>query len=318
MPRPKALAPWRLFAAVPILAAVLIAAPAVGAQDVDVDGDSDEETGSVSETAIEINADGGTAISDASSGDGNFVDPTGSVTTTAAAAQQVGSILEAQGIPNASPQAVESAIADLGLDGGAIGIKDALLLGEYLAGPLTAEQRVGVETAFATAAAGNGGTASANADGGSITVGDINSGGNEGNTIEIGNVGAPAEEADEEKKPAPAPEEKKAEKEAKVAPVPVAEKEAAPVEEEVIEEKAVVVAPAPEAEKVVEAPAPVAPAPAPAPEPVGAAAPVVALPSTGTGPAAVAGWDIGSAGLFGLLAAALCVVVVSRRRLGAR
>jgi len=51
------------------------------------------------------------------------------------------------------------------------------------------------------AAAGNAGTAESAANGGAISVGNVNSGGNSGNTIEVGNtLCAPAE-----KKPAPAP-----------------------------------------------------------------------------------------------------------------
>lgn len=41
---------------------------------------------------------------------------------------------------------------------------------------------------FDTAAAGNGGLAVANADGGAISLGDVNSGGNTGNTISVGNT----------------------------------------------------------------------------------------------------------------------------------
>ena len=41
-----------------------------------------------------------------------------------------------------------------------------------------------------TAAAGNGGTATSSADGGSVSVGDINSGGNVGNAVAVGDVGS--------------------------------------------------------------------------------------------------------------------------------
>lgn len=41
---------------------------------------------------------------------------------------------------------------------------------------------------FDTAAAGNGGWAGAHADGGAVTVGDVNSGGNAGNSISVGNT----------------------------------------------------------------------------------------------------------------------------------
>ncbi|MDP9363067.1 MAG: hypothetical protein M3Q10_02345, partial [Chloroflexota bacterium] len=40
-----------------------------------------------------------------------------------------------------------------------------------------------------TAAAGNGGTADASANGGAVAIGDINSGGNTGGTISVGDVG---------------------------------------------------------------------------------------------------------------------------------
>ncbi len=40
-----------------------------------------------------------------------------------------------------------------------------------------------------TAAAGNGGTADASADGGAVAIGDVNSGLNSGNAIAVGNVG---------------------------------------------------------------------------------------------------------------------------------
>ena len=52
-------------------------------------------------------------------------------------------------------------------------------------GLLTAATRVGV-AAQDTAAAGNGGTADASANGGAVGIGDINSGGNVGNAIAAG------------------------------------------------------------------------------------------------------------------------------------
>lgn len=56
-----------------------------------------------------------------------------------------------------------------------------------------------------TAAAGNGGTAESSANGGAVSVGDVNSGMNSGNSIEVGDTScAPA------KKDAPAPEKKDA------------------------------------------------------------------------------------------------------------
>ncbi|MBL8128275.1 MAG: hypothetical protein JNM64_11600 [Chloroflexia bacterium] len=54
-----------------------------------------------------------------------------------------------------------------------------------LMGTSTASAR---DTWIDIAAAGNGGIAGANADGGAVTVGDVNSGGNAGNSIAVGNT----------------------------------------------------------------------------------------------------------------------------------
>ena len=48
--------------------------------------------------------------------------------------------------------------------------------------------QVGVAAAQDTAAAGNGGTATANASGGAVSVGDVNSGFNSGNAVAVGDV----------------------------------------------------------------------------------------------------------------------------------
>ena len=264
-------APLRLVVALMILLGMAALVPAAGAQDVDVSDDSAEETPAPSETTITISADGADAIADAGSGDLNAAAAAGvagaGTGEALVGAQEAAAFLSAPGtIPNVSQEAVDAAIANLGLDPTALGVKEVLLVGEYLGGPLTAEQRVGVEAAFSTAAAGNAGTASANADGGTITLGDINSGGNQGTTITVGNVGEPA------------PEEPEVCKECEQ-PAPVADEKPAPVEEEkpapVVEEQ-----PAPVVEEQ-PAPAPVAEA-APAPVAARGVAPI-ALPNTGTG-----------------------------------
>ena len=279
-------APLRLVVALMILLGIAALAPAAGAQDVDVIGDSAEETPAPSETTITISADGADAIADAGSGDLNAAAAAGvagaGTGEALVGAQEAAAFLSAPGtIPNVSQEAIDAAIANLGLDPTALGVKDVLLVGEYLGGPLTAEQRAGVEAAFSTAAAGNAGTASANADGGTITVGDINSGGNQGTTITVGNVGEPAPE-----EPAPVAEEK---------PAPVEEEKPAPVVEE---------QPAPQVEEQ-PAPAPVEEA-APAPAAAQEVAPI-ALPNTGTGTSAGHGDVAGS--LLGLAAMAGLVVV---------
>ena len=60
------------------------------------------------------------------------------------------------------------------------------------------------------AAAGNGGTAESAANGGAISVGNVNSGGNTGNVIEVGDTSCVAKPVVEEKKPAPVYEKKPA------------------------------------------------------------------------------------------------------------
>ena len=62
-----------------------------------------------------------------------------------------------------------------------------------VAGGAAAVTAMGVQRAAAqdTAAAGNGGTADASADGGSVSVGDVNSGLNSGSAISVGDVGSP-------------------------------------------------------------------------------------------------------------------------------
>ena len=62
-----------------------------------------------------------------------------------------------------------------------------------VAGGAAAFTAMGVQRAAAqdTAAAGNGGTADASADGGSVSVGDVNSGLNSGGSISVGDVGSP-------------------------------------------------------------------------------------------------------------------------------
>jgi len=224
------------------------AAPADAGPAVVIDG------GDVSsETVIDISADGGTAIADASGGDENFA------------------------FADAGDEAVDEGDDDGGR-GGVLGLRDELVDGGDDAAP-----------AGDTAAAGNGGTADASANGGAVAIEDINSGGNAGNTIEVGDtnvapVPAPA--------PAPAP-----------APKPVAPKPAAP--EKPAAPKPV--APAPkEAAPAPAAPKEVAPAPEEAAPARAARAPrvrvaqqaeaaprarggqraraVATLPSTGVGP----------------------------------
>jgi hypothetical protein len=51
------------------------------------------------------------------------------------------------------------------------------------------------------ASAGNGGGAVASANGGAVSVGDVNSGGNAGNAIIVGNTNAGVEEVKPEAKP---------------------------------------------------------------------------------------------------------------------
>ena len=107
-----------------------------------------------SETVIEIDADGGTAIADASGGDDNFAFVNDDEDVT---------VIEGED------------------RGGVLGLRDDLLgLNQDV---VIVEEDI--------AAAGNGGTATASADGGAISVGDINSGGNSGNSIVVGNVGSP-------------------------------------------------------------------------------------------------------------------------------
>ena len=68
-------------------------------------------------------------------------------------------------------------------------LKQGVVVGAALAAlvgsTLTASAR---DTWLDIAAAGNGGLAGANADGGAVTVGDVNSGGNAGNAIGVGNT----------------------------------------------------------------------------------------------------------------------------------
>jgi len=136
-----------------------------------------------SETVIDISADGGTAISDASGGDENFA------------------------FANAGGEGAGDD-EDEGR-GGVLGLRDELLGGGDDAG-----------AAGDTAAAGNGGTADASANGGAVAIGDINSGGNSGNTITVGDTNVA---------PAPAPEKPKpVAPEKPVAPKPVAPKPVAP------------------------------------------------------------------------------------------
>jgi len=63
------------------------------------------------------------------------------------------------------------------------GVLGALVGGTFLAGT------DGVSAQEEIAAAGNGGTADASANGGAVAVGDVNSGGNTGNVIGIGDTG---------------------------------------------------------------------------------------------------------------------------------
>jgi len=84
---------------------------------------------------------------------------------------------------------------DLNADGG-VGISDASGGDDNIAFDVDGDGDIDGDD---IAAAGNGGTADAAANGGAIAVGDVNSGGNFGNEIEVGDtVCAPA--------PAPAPE----------------------------------------------------------------------------------------------------------------
>jgi len=61
------------------------------------------------------------------------------------------------------------------------------ILGTAAAGIVAGVQQASV-AAQDTAAAGNGGTASADASGGAIGIGDVNSGGNTGDAIAVGDV----------------------------------------------------------------------------------------------------------------------------------
>ena len=123
-------------AAVALSIGLVVTAPQVDARD-----DHDDRGGSVvihggtvsSSTTVDISANGGTAIADASGGNNNVA------------------IVAGRGGDN---------------DGDGVDI----------------------------AAAGNGGTANASANGGAVVVGDINSGGNQGNTIVVGNTGGRVED----------------------------------------------------------------------------------------------------------------------------
>lgn len=149
----------------------------------------------------------------------------------------------------ASQELHGEAIAVLGRDPAAIGAKDGLLHGDFIAGRLDPGQQIGVESACGNASSGNGGSASATADAGVITVGDINSGGNPVSAGDIGNVGEQIELIEDATADAVALEAAASEKEVKktvrVELMPVAEKDGvAPTEEEVgrpVEQGAVVV-----------------------------------------------------------------------------
>ena len=112
-----------------------------------------------SDTTIDVSADGGTAISDASGGDGNFT------------FSDLGEVAPAAEEEEEGPR-------------GVLGLFEELTGGDEV-----------VVVGGDTAASGNGGTASAEANGGTIEVGDINSGGNSGATITVGDIGQAPEEA---------------------------------------------------------------------------------------------------------------------------
>ncbi|MDP9365998.1 MAG: excalibur calcium-binding domain-containing protein, partial [Chloroflexota bacterium] len=154
--------------------------------------------GSVSSTtAAGVTADGDTGVSDASGGDEN-----------AAATTDVD--FEVVGGADTDDEGT-----DTGTVGGVVLPGDVVVPGIITAPVGETDEAVVVDDD--TAAAGNGGTADASANGGSVSVGDINSGGNQGSTIVVGDVGSPVEEIEKPEAPKP------------VAPMPVAPKPVAVV-----------------------------------------------------------------------------------------
>jgi hypothetical protein len=113
-------------------------------------------------TNIDIDASGGTAIADASGGNDNLAAATGDDDDGNGGRGNGGRANDGRG------------------NDGRGGLR-GLIQSRY---GLGGRGRVGD-----IASAGNGGRASASADGGIVVIGEINSGGNRGNTIEVGNIG---------------------------------------------------------------------------------------------------------------------------------
>ncbi len=151
------------------------------------------------QTTIAVSADGGTAISDASGGDGNL------------AAAGPGGIAGAGngGIANASADGGAVSIGDIdsggnrgneiyvaggsgpvAIDGGSVSNQTTIDVsadgGTAVADASGGNNNAAGAGAGGIAGAGNGGVANSSADGGSISIGDIDSGNNSGNVIVVG------------------------------------------------------------------------------------------------------------------------------------